>query len=325
MKKKHLGHSVENYVRNSDHILELDQTISEAIAAVREKDNLRDYPYYYVLDDKGHLIGLVSVRALLTQPPDSPLKNVVKTKVYTIQARQTMYEALAIMQKFHLMCIPVISKGIFIGVIEIQEYFEEELQFSSKRKRLQIFQMLGILVEEGPNRSLWKKYIHRMPWVFCNMAGGVLCAIISDFYQVLLVNVIVLAMFIPLVLSLSESISMQAMTVSIYLMTHRKQSWHKVFLYTLMESRLFFLIAMTASLTVGALSLLWGHGIGPPFVIFVSIFASIILTAIIGALVPIALHRWHLDPKVASGPIVLMFADVITTLIYLSVGFSLLI
>lgn len=325
MKKKHLSHSVENYICNSHQVLELDQTIEEAIVKVRERDNRRDRPYYFVLDTKGHLIGLVSIRSLLTQPPDAPLKNIVKTKVYTIQARQSMYEALAIMQKFHLMCIPVISKGIFKGVVEIQEFFEEEVQISSKRKRLQVFQMLGILVEEGPTKSVWKKYMHRMPWVFCNMLGGILCAVISDFYEVLLVNVIVLAMFIPLVLSLSESISMQAMTVSIYLMTHRKQSWKKIFAYTFLESRLFFLIALTASVSVGALSLLWGHGIGPPVVIFISIFISIIITAVIGAMVPIALHRWHLDPKVASGPIVLMFADVITTLIYLSIGFSLLV
>jgi magnesium transporter len=324
MKKKHLAHSTENYVRNSKHILELDQTIAEAICEVRESHSHTDKPYYYVLDEKGHLIGIISIRSLLTGEPDSPLKDIVNTKVHTIQSRQSMYEALAIMQKYHLLSIPVIKKGIFTGVIEIQEYFEEKIEMSSKVKRLQIFQMLGILVEEGPNKSLWRKYMHRMPWVFCNMLGGILCAVISDFYEVLLINVIILAMFIPLVLSLSESISMQAMTLSIYLMTHKKHSWKKIFLYTFMETRLFFLIALTASVSVGALSLLWRQGLGPAIVIFISIFSSIIITAIIGAFVPIALYRWRLDPKVASGPIVLMFADVITTLIYLSIGFGLL-
>lgn len=324
MKKQHLAHSTENYVRNSKHILELDQTIAEAICKVRNHHSHKDRPYYYVLDEKGHLIGIVSIRALLTQDPDAPLKDVVKTKVHTISSQQSMFDALAIMQKFHLLSIPVIKKGIFIGVIEIQEYFDEELEVTSKRKRLQIFQMLGILVEEGPTQSIWRKYMHRMPWVFCNMLGGILCAVISDFYEVLLVNVIILAMFIPLVLSLSESISMQAMTVSIYLMTHKKHSWKKIFFYTFMETRLFFLIALTASVSVGALSLLWRQGIGPALVIFISIFSSIIITAIIGAVVPIGLHRWRLDPKVASGPIVLMFADVITTVIYLSIGFGLL-
>ena len=151
-----------------------------------------------------------------------------------------------------------------------------------------------------------------------------MCAIISDLYEVVLMNVIILAMFIPLVLSLSESISMQAMTVSMYLMTHKKHSWRKVFAYTLKEVRLFFLIALTASIFVGLLSLLWREGVGPSIIICISIFTSIIVTAILGAIVPIIMHRWKLDPRVASGPIVLMFADVITTAIYLSLAFWLL-
>lgn len=324
MNNKHFTHPTENYISKAQNLLELDQTIAEAIEMIRKKGEKPDMPYYYVLDAKGHLIGLVNVRELLIQDPETPIKDVIKTNLHAIQANQTMYEAMVIMQKFHLLAIPILKRGVFLGVVELQEYFDEELHVASKRKRLQIFQMLGILVEEGPTQSLWKKYTHRMPWVFCNMLGGVLCAIISGIYEVVLMNVIILAMFIPLVLSLSESISMQAMTVSIYLMTHKKHKWRKVFLYTLNETKLFLLIALTASVSVGLLSLFWNEGVGPSLIIGFSILMSIIITAILGAIVPIVLHRWRLDPKVASGPIVLMFADVITTLIYLSLAFFLL-
>ncbi|MCH9621391.1 MAG: Magnesium transporter MgtE [Chlamydiia bacterium] len=324
MKRKHLDHQIENYLRNTQNILELDQSIAEAITSIREKDYDQKKPYFYVLDDKSHLIGIVSIKTLLNFSPEAPLKDAIKTNVHITHSEQSMFEALALMQKFHLLSLPVIKQGAFVGVIEIQEFFEEELEITSKRKRLQIFQMLGILVEEGPTKSIWRKYIHRMPWVFCNMLGGILCAVISDFYEVVLVHVIVLAMFIPLVLSLSESISMQAMTVSIYLMTHKRQKWRKIFRYTFREIGLYVLIALTASLSVGLLSLLWREGIGPSFIICVSIFISIIVTAILGAMIPIILYRWKLDPRVASGPIVLMFADVITTMIYLSLAFWLL-
>jgi magnesium transporter len=324
MKRKHLNHSLDEYVRKTQNILELEQTIAEAINTIREKDYDYKRPYFYVLDEKSHLIGIVSIKTLLNFKPEVPLKNAIKTNLHISHCKQSMFDALALMQKFHLLSLPVLKKGVFMGVIEIQEFFEGKVEISSKRKRLQIFQMLGILVEEGPNKSLWKKYIHRMPWVFCNMLGGIICAIISDIYEVVLVNVIVLAMFIPLVLSLSESISMQAMTVSIYLMTHKKQKWKRIFIYTFREIGLYFLISLTASVTVGLLSLLWREGIGPAVIIGISIFFSIIVTAVLGAMIPIVLHRWKLDPKVASGPIVLMFADMITTLIYLSLAFWLL-
>ena len=324
MKRSHLNDTVKDYIRNTNNILELDLTISEVLQWIRNQDKSEEKPYFYVIDEKKHLVGIVSIRGLLSEDPSKLLKDVVVNNIHVVQSGQSMFDALAIMQKFHLLAIPVIKHGIFLGVIEIQDFFEEEVEISSKRKKLQLFQMLGILVEEGPSKSLWKKYTHRMPWVFCNMLGGIICAVISEFYEALLLKVIILAMFIPLVLSLSESISMQAMSISIYLMTHKKQSWKKIFIYIRKECRLLVLIATTASISVGLLSLLWQEGIGPSFIICISIFISIIVTAIIGALVPIILHRRKLDPKVASGPIVLMFADMITTLIYLSLGFWLL-
>jgi len=324
MKRKHLDHQIDNYLRNTQNILELDQTIADAITNIRENEYNKKQPYFYVLDDQSHLIGIVSVKTLLNFSPDSPLKDAIKTKMHIAHSKQSMFDALAIMQKFHLLSLPVLKNGKFAGVIDIQEFFDGEVEITSKRKRLQIFQMLGILVEEGPTKSVWRKYIHRMPWVFCNMLGGIICAIISQFYEEVLLHAIVLAMFIPLVLSLSESISMQAMTVSIYLMTHKKHKWSMIFAYTFREIGLYTMIALTASLSVGLLSLLWCDGRGPSFIIFVSIFISIIVTAILGAMVPIILHRWRLDPKVASGPIVLMLADMITTLIYLSLAFWLL-
>jgi magnesium transporter len=324
MEKKHLNHLTSNYVRNANNILQLDQTINSAIEFIRSQKEKQVSSFYYVLDKNKHLIGVVSARSLLQQNPKSLLKDIVKTNVHVIQDKQPMIDALAIMQKFHLLSIPILKNGKFQGVVELQDFFEDELEVSSKRKRLQVFQMLGILVEEGPTKSLWKKYIHRMPWLFCNMFSGIVCAVISQVYEVVLLNVIILAMFTPLVLALSESISMQAMTVSNYLMTHKKHSFSKVFLYLITEVRLFFLIALTSSVFVGLLSLLWGDGIGPSLIIFISIFISVIVTAIFGAVVPIVMHRWKLDPKVASGPIVLMIADVITMLIYLTLGWSLL-
>ena len=204
MKRKHLHHPLDKYLCKTQNILELDQSISEAINTIREKDYDHKKPYFYVLDEKAHLIGIVSIKTLLNYNPESPLKNAIKTNLHIAHCKQSMFEALALMQKFHLLSLPVLKSGVFVGVIEIQEFFEGEVEISSKRKRLQIFQMLGILVEEGPNKSLWRKYIHRMPWVFCNMLGGIICAVISDIYEVVLVHVIVLAMFIPLVLSLSD-------------------------------------------------------------------------------------------------------------------------
>ncbi len=80
------------------------------------------------------------------------------------------------------------------------------------------------------------------------------------------------------------------------------------------------LLALTCAISVGFISLLWEGGVKPSVTIAASLFASITLSASAGASVPWILYARSLDPKVASGPVVLMFTDVLTTTIYLSLA-----
>ncbi len=303
-------------------LLTFNQTVQDAIDHIRTtKFTDQSVVYFYVVDDAHHLLGVISTRDLLTYPAETCIREITNTKVRTISGSQTTYQGLLLMQKNHLLAMPVVDKGKFIGVLDIQHYFEETFKIPNTKKRMEIFQTLGFMLEEGHQQTTWKKYTTRVPWIFCNMIGGIACAVISDFYEVVLLKVIVLAMFIPLVLSLSESISMQSMTQSMHEIGRGYSFFKQSVKYLVHEAKLFVLISITCGSVVGFLSLLWGDGWGPALTIAAAIMISVVVTAIIGAIVPMLLHSWKLDPKIASGPIVLMFADIITTMIYLSLAF----
>lgn len=327
MKQEDLQKPVKTSVREVKSLLSIDQTVEGAINHIRETHGVdRSVVYFYVIGERGQLLGIVGARDLLTSPLETPLRHLVHTKVETIHAHQTLYDAMMLMKKHRLLALPVVEHGKFIGILDIQNYFEEELYFDTIKRRQEVFQTLGIMLEEGKGRlSTWKKFIYRAPWMICNMFGGLACAVISNIYEVVLIDVIVLAMFIPLVLSLSESISMQSMTQSLHEIKKRFNFWDQSLRYIAHEVKLFSLIAMSSGLIIGVVSLFWGGGIGPSLIIGGSIFVSVIVSAIIGALVPLISHAWKLDPKIAAGPVVLMLADIITTTIYLGSAFAWLI
>jgi magnesium transporter len=133
-------------------------------------------------------------------------------------------------------------------------------------------------------------------------------------------KVLILAMFIPLVLSLSESISMQSMTQSFQILRSQNISFKRVFLRIYSEVRTVALMSFTSGILVGVISLFWKTGFAASATIAVGIIVSVSLSAMIGSSIPLLLHLRRLDPKVASGPVVLTFADVITTSIYLSLA-----
>ena len=127
-------------------------------------------------------------------------------------------------------------------------------------------------------------------------------------------------MFIPLLLTLSESISMQSLTQSMQVIRRGKTTLSVIGRTIWDEWKVLGILASSSGVIVGLISLFWGGGFLSGLVIMIGIGVSVFISASIGAIVPLLLHARKWDPKVASGPVVLMFADVLTTAIYLSLA-----
>lgn len=322
---KNLDKKIRNYVSTVHSIVYEDQSIEEALKELRQKDIHDKILYFYVVDQEYHLVGVVSARDLLLKPQQLSIGEIMDKNVVTLQADQNLAEAMALLETQHLLALPVLDENNkFLGVIDVGHYLEESVDVANTKQRLQIFQMLGFFLDEGKKTSVWNSYKSRMPWIFCNMLGGIGCAIISRFYQDVLSKVLILAMFIPLVLSLSESISMQSMTQSLNMPSNQRLFNENPFRAVFRQWKLFVMLGVSCGVIVGSTSLLWGDGIGPAITICFGIMFSVVITALIGSMVPVLLHSKRLDPKVASGPVVLMSADILTTLIYLSLAYFLL-
>jgi len=321
--RQSLQNRVGDHAKEVASLLKVDTTVGEAIVHIRTTQGSEpNIFYFYVVDENKRLLGTVSTRDLLIASPESPLSELVNTRVEKLQSDQTMAEGWVLMQKFHILALPVVEHGKLIGVLTVQDYFREGIPVQSARKRLEIFQTFGFFLEEGKRKSTWVQYKTRAPWLFCNMLGGLACAVISNIYTDVLLKVIVLAMFIPLVLSLSESISMQAMTQTIHYMSRIQNFWKNAFSYLLHESKLFILVGLTSGVMIGLVSHLWDSNWTAGIIIGISIIITVFISALIGALMPPLVHSIKLDPKIASGPVVLMLVDTITTLVYLSIAYA---
>ncbi len=318
MEKKESKILVKNHVYPASVVVDKEHTIKEAVEVLRQNQSDGKIIYFYVVDNEHKLQGVVSARALLLAEPETKIKEVMEPSVFCLEEDQNLQEAMEVLSNRRLLALPVVDKHHRMkGVLDVQLYLEENIDVFKQQEKQDLFQLLGMTFEEGVYKSPWKSYRKRMPWILCNMIGGIACAVVSKTFQLVLSEVIILAMFIPLVLSLSESISMQAMTQSFHVLRKQNVSWHKIFARMFSEIRTAVLMSITSGLLIGFLSLFWGSGVGVSATIAMGILISIILSAVVGSSVPLLLHISKLDPKVASGPVVLTVADVITTTIYL--------
>lgn len=323
MSPKHdLSRKVGDFIHPIDATILIDQTVDEALASIRQHKIAEKIFYFYVVDLEMHLKGVVSTRALLLSDSQTKIHDITEEHVISVSADHTLREAMKTLTSHRLLALPVVDHDQkLLGLIDIQLYLEEAVDVAqARRSSTDLFQVLGLKLEEGKGLTTWQMYRIRMPWIFCNMIGGFACAIISRVFELVLLKVIILAMFIPLVLTLSESISMQSMTYSLQLLNRPKISVRRILHRVFTEWKMVFSLAITCGLIVGGVSILWGDGWQPAVAIGSGILISVTISGTIGAAIPLILHSRKLDPKVAAGPVVLMFADVITTAIYLGLA-----
>ncbi len=318
MKKQEEKAKVKHHMHPPAVLMHVENSVEEGVEKIRKTPPEKKVVYFYVVDSQGKLQGVVSARALLLAHPHTKIQEVMEPTLFYLEEEQNVQEAMEEFTHRRLLALPVVDKEHKLkGVVDVQVYLEENIDVFKEQRNQDVFQLLGMTFEEGVYKSPWKSYRKRMPWILCNMIGGIACAIVSKVFQLVLGKVLILAMFIPLVLSLSESISMQSMTQSFHILKKQHVSMHRVFARMFSEIRTAFLMSITSGLLVGGLSLFWESGLVVSATIAVGIVISIILSSVIGASIPLILHLYKLDPKVASGPVVLTISDVITTTLYL--------
>ena len=296
-------------------------TVDEALASLRSKSIPQKIVYIYVIDDKDRLKGVVSTRQLLLGKPDQKIGEMMIKDVVKIYADEPMKNALALFAEHPLLALPVVDeKEKLIGIIDVQMITEEKIDIANAQSRADIFQMIGLTLEEGRKIPLLRSYRLRMPWLLCNVFSGIVCAVISRVYEVVLSQYLLFAFFIPLVLTLSESSSMQSMAQSLQFLRRPRFSWKSAIKRGRREGQVIGLLAISCAVLVGILSLLWAGGFLASLAIGVGILGSVAISSLFGLAVPLVLYRFRLDPKVASGPVVLMIADMLTTALYLSLA-----
>ena len=312
---------VKDHMQPAVVTIRMDDTVEKTLQALRKNRCKNKVFYFYVVGEDHTLLGTIGTRALLVSEPDRRIGEIMDPSLAFLREEDSLEKAMDCLLRHRLLALPVIDeKGVLKGIFDIQVCLEENVDLLKTQRNQDVFQLVGITQAELAHKSPFRAYEKRMPWILCNMIGGVACAGVSYFYKGVLGEVLILAMFIPLVLTISESISTQSMTHSFQILRKHNVTMRKIFWQMFLETRVSLLMAFTSGALVGLVSLFWDGDRRVSLVIASGIAISVVLSSVIGASIPLFLHLKKLDPKVASGPVVLTIADVITTVLYLSIA-----
>lgn len=316
-----LQESVTQHLRRDFSVVRYDATVGQALAEIRAQPPTGRIVYFYALDADGRLKGVVPTRRLLLNPLDTPVADIMVRPVIALPSSATLLDACEFFILHRLLAFPVIDEaGKMIGIVDVETYTDELAGLESAQRNDDLFQLIGVHLSEAQQKSPWSAFRHRFPWLLCNIGGGILAAFLSGAFEAELQHSVALALFIPVVLALAESVTIQSVSLALESLQGKTPTWKSLLTRARTEVMTGAFLGIGSAALVAFVAFLWIGQWPVVACLLAGIGGGVVFAAAVGWMLPNLFRLLEWNPQVAAGPICLALADMATLLIYFNVA-----
>lgn len=291
-----------------------DLTAKQAIEALQGADHIEMVFYIYVTDMHNHLVGVLSLRQLLTVPPERKLRDMVSADVISVRVDMDQEMVAQQVAKYNILAIPVVDDhNKLLGIITVDDVIDVMRQEATE----DIYKMAGASEEELMyGYKSFKIARLRLPWLLVNLCGGVVTGYLMWMFKVTLKEVIALISFIPVITGMGGNVGGQSATIVVRGFATGRIDFTTLRKAFLKELRVGMIMGMVCGFTVAAIAILWHHNVYLGLVVGVAMVCAMTVAAAMGVMAPAFFKRFGIDPAIASSPFVQTANDITGLLIY---------
>jgi magnesium transporter len=302
-------------------------SVAETVEQLRELTRAAFITYGYVVDETGRLEGLVVMRDMLLAAPDAKLHDIMLREPFAINQKTPLADALKAALSRHYPVYPVVDdENVLKGLVRGEELFAEQLVEVSA----QAGQMVGVEKEERLDTPLIRSLMLRHPWLQINLLTAFLAAAVVGMFEDTLAQLVILAVFLPVMAGQTGNTGCQALAVTLRGMTLGELKPEFVGRLITKETMLGVCNGALVGLTAGAGMFVYAmqQGEAQPLlmamVVAVAMVASCTVAGISGALIPLTLKRLGADPATASSIFLTTASDIASMGVFLTLSTMLL-
>jgi magnesium transporter len=329
---KLLGYPKESVARliNTEFVtLNKEMTIEQAMLHLRKyHEDSETANVVYIVDAEGKLIDDVPIRRLVLNEPGKKVEDIMDGFYVKLNIEDSKETAVDVFKQYDRAALPVTNnENVLLGVITVDDVLD--LEEEKNTKEMQRFGGLESLEYPYVKTSFFSLIRKRAGWLIVLFLGEMLTATAMGYFDKEISKAVVLALFVPLIISSGGNSGSQAATLIIRAMALRELSFRDWWFVMRRE----ILSGLTLGIILGAIGFLritawqnlhW-YEYGPHWVklaitIFFSLIGIVMWGTLSGSMIPMVLKRFKLDPAASSAPFVATLVDVTGLIIYFSIA-----
>ena len=303
-----------------------EMTVAQAMDTIREngfdKETINNC---YVTDSSRRLVGVVSLRALvLAKNTEEPIKDLMDSNVVSVSTTTDQEDVSKLFEKYGFLAIPVVdAENRLVGIVTI----DDAISILQDEASEDIAKMNAIGPSDKPyfKQSMWDLYKSRAPWLLFLMISATFSSLVIRGYEDALAAVTVLTAYIPMLTDAGGNAGSQSTSTIIRGMAVGDIQPHDLPRILWRESRVALLCGGTLAVCNFAKMLLFDRIAAPvALVVCLTLICTILLSQIIGGILPVAAEKLHVDPAVMASPLITTIVDTTTLLVYFNIAKALL-
>ncbi|NQY31788.1 MAG: magnesium transporter [Coraliomargarita sp.] len=318
-----LGYPEESVGRlmTPDYIrLRAEWTVEVAMAHMRKYGRDSEiFNILYVTDDKGRLVDIVRMRRLIMAEPGTVIRDMLNYNCISVSAFEDREIAVDIIQRYDINALPVVdSDGVIVGIVTVDDIMDvaEEEATEDIQKGVAVAPLESKYSAATP-AELFRK---RIGWLCVLIFVNLISAGVISRFEDKLMEVITLALFMPLVIASGGNSGAQSATLMVRAIATGDLEIKDWLRAVSKETFVGVLLGAAMGIIAGAVGHLYGGDGGIALIVGLSMISIVFVANIFGALLPFALSRLKIDPAAASTPLVTSVMDVLGLIIYFSIA-----
>lgn len=296
-----------------------DNTVAEAMAHIKRTGIHKETIYTcYVLDNR-KLIGIVSAKDLMTMDDDMKISNLMETEIISVTTHTDQEETAALFSKYNLLAIPVLDlQGYMVGIVTVDDAID--VMVDETTEDMEKMNALAPNEETYFETSVFQHAKNRVGWLLFLMLSATLTQTIIAHYEDAFAAIPLLVSFIPMLTDTGGNCGSQSSTLVIRGLALQEIRFRDFFKVVFKEFRVAIVVGITLSLTNAVYIMFRYHDPMIALVIALSLVATILISKMIGCLLPLLANKIHVDPAIMAAPLITTIVDTCSIMIYFQIA-----
>ncbi len=298
--------------------LRKEMTVADAILKIRQVGINKETIYTCYVTEKKRLIGYVTLKDLLGSRDDKMIADIMDSNIITAHTNDDQEDVAKLTRKYSLLAVPVVdNESCLVGIVTVDDVMIV-LQDETTEDMNKMAAMLPA-EEDYFDTTVWQHAINRIPWLLFLMLSATITGMIMNYYDGIIAALPILISFVPMLMDTGGNCGSQSASLIIRGLAvdeiHFSDTMKVVFKEFRIALGVGMFLAIVNTLRIGIMYNSFGLGI----VLGITLICTIIMSKMIGSVLPLAAAKVGMDPAIMAAPLITTVVDCTSLLVYFGI------